>query len=748
MGDAAPASAPPRVVRPQRIERLDERVVNRIAAGEVVQRPSNAVKELLENALDAGATSVQILVKDGGLKMLQITDNGCGINKEDLPLACERFATSKLRKYEDLDSISTYGFRGEALASISHVAHVTITTKTAASSCAWKAAYSDGKIVPSRPGAPAEPKPCAGNDGTQILVEDIFFNMPMRLKAIKNAAEEYNRTVDVVTRYAVHNAGRAGFTCKKVGSSEADVTTLATASRLDTIRTVFGAGVARELLEVSCESDELDFKCTGFVSNPNFNMKKLTFLLFINDRLVDSAALKRAVESVYSTFLPKNTHPFIYLALTISPSKVDVNVHPTKREVQFLNEDSIVGLLMDEIGQKLATGAASRTYSTQILAPTMTAHFQSNDAKSASPGGADRPNRGEASSGRPKLPPNKLVRTDSKTRRIDTFIFHQLNAPESPDGDAMSVGEELAGSRELVHDSVPASPKGHSSSPPVAKPFVAVQLTSIKELRSAVAESMHRGITEVFREHTFVGVVDSRLALLQHQTRLYMVNYREARRVTRRLLFEQLTLKHFSNFGRIILSPPVPIADAVLIALTDEEGDAAVAPDQRAQGIADELTEKRDMLEEYFSITVDDQGSLHSLPLMLKGYGPNLEKLPDFLLQLGSSVNWTEEKPCFAGMAEELGRFYAAEPPARIAPAESADASWDRTRSSPEYGRYLDVVEHVLFPAFKEHLVIPQRWATTGDIVELANLTELYKVFERYVAALHIGHAYSCSLYL
>lgn len=711
--------------KPQRIQRLDERVVNRIAAGEVVQRPSNAVKELLENSLDAGATNINIVVKDGGLKMLQITDNGCGIAKEDLPLACERFATSKLRKYEDLESIATHGFRGEALASVSHVAHVTITTKTAASNCAWKASYADGKLIAPKPGAAAEPKPCAGNDGTQILVEDLFFNMPMRLKAIKQPAEEYNRILEVVTRYAVHNAGRVALSLKKIGSSDPDVSTVNRASKVDNIRALFGAGVARELLEIGCDSPHFEFQCSGYISNPNFNMKKMTFVLFINNRLVESSTLKRAIESVYSTFLPKNTHPFAYVSLTINPHNVDVNVHPTKREVQFLHEDAIVGLLVDEIGKKLASAAGSRTYSTKALAPAprteedeeaeeettsraikvrriaepssssdaedlgeeqimqrpvahfrtlskaggsihsappsatrqqtqMTTHFQSKSATLSDRGtmrGGD-----PIGSARPKLPPSKLVRVDPKAQRIDTLLFHQnsregmsgvrrtaveeelidseeereeereeeqvdlddggiegdavkdrepeedesMGSPAEDEGESAlkqrdprlsalrdeSQDDHLEDDREAVsqeaettlRDSIrdphKDSPAGDNSaadqiqgaSEPPARPFVDVQLTSVLELRQSILDRMHRGITEVFRDHTFVGIVDSRLALVQHQIRLYMINYREASR----LLFEQLALKVFSNCGRIHLSPPMPIAELLAIALEDE----------------------------------------------------------------------------------------------------------------------------------------------------------------------------------
>jgi DNA mismatch repair protein MLH1 len=353
-----------------RIVKLEESVVNRIAAGEVVQRPSAAIKEMLENSLDAGATSIAITVKGGGLQLLQIQDNGCGIRKEDLGIVCERFTTSKLRTFDDLKTISTFGFRGEALASITHVAHVTITTKTADSQCAYKAKYSDGILVPVKAGDKAEPKMCAGNTGTTIQVEDLFYNMQTRKQAFKNLNEQYQKILDVVTKYSIHYGDRKiSFTCKKHGASVPDLHTPPGSSTMENLKIVYGAQLARELVDFSCESDGAGggpkFSCGGKVSNANYSNKKSALILFINDRLVESAAIKRVVESVYADVLPRHTHPFVYLSVRMPPEHVDVNVHPTKKEVHFMHEDELLAALHAGLQARLRSANDRRTFYTQ-----------------------------------------------------------------------------------------------------------------------------------------------------------------------------------------------------------------------------------------------------------------------------------------------------------------------------------------------------------------------------------------------
>ncbi|KAI8921755.1 hypothetical protein BC831DRAFT_475824 [Entophlyctis helioformis] len=846
-----------------RIRRLDEVTVNRIAAGEIIHRPANAIKELLENALDAGSTAIQVQAKDGGVKLLQIQDNGSGIHKDDLGIVCERFTTSKLRKYEDLESIATFGFRGEALASISHIAHLAIVTRTKESPCAWRASYAQGKLVSAKPGGSPDPQPCAANVGTQITVEDLFYNSAIRRKSFTNLAEEYARILDVVQRYAIHN-NHVSFTCRKHNAHAADLQTPSTGSKVDIVRTVFGNQIARELIDFEFESVRWDYKASGLVSNANFNTKKFTLILFINNRLVESRNVKKSIEILYAKYLPKGTHPFVYLSLHIKPENLDVNVHPTKKLVQFLHEDSIIETLCEAIDGRLAGANDSRVYYVQttltggtVATPasgtgSAAASVLSNSSlrpalpgpagtlagrgaslvrtadatpdatikgkvgnglatiggssrgPSASAGlsyiAADAPNQ-PVSAARPSE--NRLVRTDNRTRTLDAYItparpaaassadsLLQTDGPSrsaslnhwsllrrlllasdaDDDGDAFADRPPLQRRGEQTRPVQPVTAPMDVDGPPqprvaaktatagnaemeqldaaeatssiAGRDFIDVQLTSVLELRQALLDNEHKGLTELFREHTFVGCIDNYLALVQHHTKLYMVNYQDASRD----LFYQITLRGFSNFGTIRLGSPLPISELVLMALDATESwdaDSMMAKPDIAASITQLLVDRREMLAEYFSIIVDAAGCLCGVPVLMRGYTPCFDKAAEFLLRMGANVNWDDEKECFRGIAEELSVFFEFEAPLDTsgppATPAAAAATPSVTSATPAAATHMDSatleyrrqVQHLLFPALKRHLIASKRMLADAAVRQLADLPELYKVFER-----------------
>lgn len=702
----------------RRIRALDPDVVNKIAAGEIIVAPVHALKELVENAVDAGSTSLEILVKDGGLKMLQITDNGGGIEKEDLEILCVRHTTSKISTFEDLSSIATYGFRGEALASISHIAHLTVTTKTKDSSLAWRAHYLDGKLVPAKPGHSAEPKGVAGRQGTQITVEDLFFNVPTRRRAFRSYADEFNKIIDMAGRYAIHCKG-VGFTCKKAGEASNALSVQAQATVIDRIRQIHGSNVANELIELSVSDQRWGFSANGYVTNANYHIKKTTLLLFINHRCVESTTMKKALEQTYSVFLPKGGHPFIYLSLEIDPARVDVNVHPTKREVHFLNEEEVIQAICQKIEAELATVDTSRTFMTQTLLPGAKPvepldEYDSDAAPTFTTPALRKIRRNS----------NDLVRTDKSQGKI-TALFSPASTIEKTGSPARALEDEAWAIPEPVtYETTDRAP-------------VQCQLKSVRQLRQQVRDEIHYDLTEIIASHTFVGVVDEgrRLAAIQGGVKLYLIDYGHA-------CFEyfyQLGLTDFANFGVINFNPPLNLREILTIG-AEVEKEAMGATDKELNvetlvtQVAAQLIERREMLQAYFSLEITPTGELVSIPLLVKGYTPSLGKLPRFLLRLGPHVNWADEKECFQTLLTELATFYVPEalPTSPDGKDESGrdddDATLEEVRTRRQHVRW--AVEHIFFPAFRSRLVATKR-LMEGAVLEVASLKGLYRVFER-----------------
>ncbi len=337
------------------IRLLPETLVNRIAAGEVVERPASAVKELVENALDAGATRIDVVMRDGGKVLISVTDDGRGMDADELALAVERHATSKLPE-DDLVRIDTLGFRGEALPSIAAVSRMSIATRAEGSDAAWSLDIEGG-----RKGAV---QPAALTKGTRIEVRDLFFATPARLKFLKAPRTELTHAVDVINRLAMAHPG-VGFT---LTDGERQVIKLAPAqgelfsARLDRLGAVMGREFADNAVEIDAEREGL--RLSGHAGLPTLSRGNAALqFLFVNGRPVRDKVLFGAVRGAYRDFMASDRHPLLALFLELPPEVVDVNVHPAKTEVRFRDAGLVRGLIVGALKHALA-GAGHRTSTT------------------------------------------------------------------------------------------------------------------------------------------------------------------------------------------------------------------------------------------------------------------------------------------------------------------------------------------------------------------------------------------------
>ncbi|HWV52846.1 DNA mismatch repair endonuclease MutL [Pseudorhodoplanes sp.] len=337
------------------VRQLSEALVNRIAAGEVVERPASAVKELVENALDAGAKKIEIVTDGGGRRLIRVTDDGCGMTRADLDLSVERHATSKLTSDDDLMAISTLGFRGEALPSIGSVSKLSVMTRHASEPHAW------GLTVEA--GVKSEPAPAAFNAGTRVEVRDLFYATPARLKFMKSERAEGEAVREVVRRLAM---SRPDVSFTLAGEERAHVTWAAAlpgpAGRLMRLGDILGADFRENAVEVSAGREGLYVE--GFAALPTYTRaNSLGQYLFVNDRPVRDKLLVGAVHAAYADYLPRGRYPAVALFVTIDPREVDVNVHPAKTEVRFRDPGLVRSLIHGALREAL-TREAGRAAST------------------------------------------------------------------------------------------------------------------------------------------------------------------------------------------------------------------------------------------------------------------------------------------------------------------------------------------------------------------------------------------------
>ncbi|KAH7731218.1 DNA mismatch repair protein MutL containing protein [Aphelenchoides avenae] len=653
-----------------RIICLSEDVVNKIAAGEVVVRPVNAVKELIENSLDAGATEVTVHVKKGGLDLIKVQDNGSGIRAEDMPIVCARHTTSKLSSVDDLRRMRTYGFRGEALASISFVSSVTIISRTADNKCAHKGVFKDGKMV----GTLAH---SAGLPGTTITAENLFYNCPSRKDALRYPQDEANRIADLLIRYAI-NFPSVAFAFRRIDGN-ADFRSTGNGDKHAVIRALLSAKCTKELIDFDFKDERLQFSVRACMSNPETAFtstaiqarhdRQKVFHLFINGRSVDCPKLKQSLDVVFSS--KDSSCPFITLALEEVQELVDqyrrrgmIEVNSgacvrnmTERAARASIDESAPTLGNDSEDQSTSAGR-KRMYPYAVpadLPDRMRSGRASLDTKKASTSGAN----GSTAATPKAVNPSKMVRVDATNRSLHEFF----GAPQSETKiSAVQMIPVHVGQNSQAEASDISTHRQSHMTQATQRTF---EFDSLKALRREICQNVDSELREILHKHVFIGFYSLEFGLLQCGTRAYMFRTLDFVRE----FFYQHVIFSFGNVGAYKLNVSdtesgISLKELLFMHLMVN---ATVEPlrtaevEERLDAAAALLLDARDLLWDYFGIEVVDapgQGpALNSVPCLLDGYFPEIHSLPQLVFDL-TCVNYEHEKECYEGVARALAEYF------------------------------------------------------------------------------------------
>jgi DNA mismatch repair protein MutL len=444
------------------IQVMSDRLANQIAAGEVVQRPASVEKELIENAIDAGASSVEVILKDAGSTLVQVIDDGCGMSPEDAERCFKRHATSKIQSIDDLERIRTLGFRGEALASIAAVSQVTLKTKRVEDDAGTLVKVEGGEIV--------EQRPCAISNGTSVAVRNLFYNVPARRNFLKTPATELKHLTTTAQFLALANPQTA-FRVEHDGHEHYDLVAARSDDRHAALKErvlgLFGDEHADELVAVEDASSDLTVR--GYVGEPSFHRKtRGEQFLFVNERYVKDRYLSHAVKKAYGDVLPDGAFPFFALFLQMDPRRVDVNVHPQKAEVKFDDQSGIYGFLRSAVRRALG-----RVHATpQLDGEEPTPDEQEAPSGEASAGETKRGGRPTPTSFQPRRSPDGTgaasagngASSGSSSSRSSSTNQHASSGTRSA---STSPGEQSDALYRGPSSADRAAPEGESASPAV-----------------------------------------------------------------------------------------------------------------------------------------------------------------------------------------------------------------------------------------------------------------------------------------
>lgn len=508
-----------------KIQVLDQVTIDKIAAGEVIERPASIVKELLENAIDAGAGAVAVEIKEGGISFIRVTDNGCGIEKEEVPSAFLRHSTSKIRSVDDLSHVLSLGFRGEALSSIAAVSQVELITKVKERPFGTTYRIEGGREHSlEETGAP---------DGTTFLVRQLFYNTPARRKFLKTPMTEASHVGDLVTRIALSHPE---ISFQFINNGQSKIHTSGNGNLKDVIYHVYGREIATHLLEVNYERDGL--KIAGFIGEPLISRGNRNFEnYFINGRYIKSNMLARAIEDAYKDFTMQHRYPFTVLHVTADTERIDINVHPTKMEIRFQNQQEIYNAMYEAIDRALH----KEELIPHVDVPEPPKAEARPDDRDGAGGGQNSSNFREKA-GQKTAPVQRDLNYFMSKMRERVMSYHQQNSSAEvkdkqelfkPDMQADRIKEAAAYRRET---------EGREN----GRPEAPRQMNFFEEkLLSRQAASEHRIVGQVFETYWLVEFKDN----------LYIIDQHAAHE---RVLYEKtLAGMKTRDFTSQVISPPV-----------------------------------------------------------------------------------------------------------------------------------------------------------------------------------------------
>lgn len=670
------------------IKKLPESTIRLIAAGEVVTRPVNVLKELLENSLDAGATNIRVNIEQGGMKIMEITDNGGGIALADSELLCQRFATSKLNHATDLENIKTFGFRGEALASITEVADLEVRTFSPAfDNTGWTASYKSGRLVDP-------PTSKFTQKGTCLIVKNLFHNLSRRKEVMKATfAEEKKAIIDLMTRYAIHHRDRVTFTLSD-GKPPDLVCSLAPVSLGPVIGQFYGLEFETNMIDISIENQngyEAHVRVVFSYKHFSGTNQSSTFILFVNNRLVECDSMKKELDGLIGQYInTRQNTTLVYIDLKVPTNDVDVNIHPAKATVTLVNQSEINALIVSHLREIFALEHCGKSMTKsggpipmgKKVFPSTSTSLKLGQEKIKVP---QEPSQSMSNINRPY----ELIHNDSTQLSLDQISWAE-NQPKRP-----------------------ASPVII----PPARERREIKLLSLMLLRERIVNDQANELAKMIKHSVFIGTFDHKHALIQYDTGLFAINLKEYLAD----LHYQFYIYDFGNFPPIkILPPGNKIRHFIKTTLEDYEKNEPSTfvslSYKTVDTIMEQLRSHAPMYQDYLNFSFTDEEVL-TIPNILPGEIPSLVFMGQFLINLVNKVNYDDECNCIRMMGRVIANFYS-EPPTNL-------------RDPKIFINYQKTIEEKLWLAIRNYQFISKRLLKPTNTTKVSDTKLLYKVFER-----------------